>query len=273
MKIIPGKRAKNFTEATELVWRETGIKDMSNEATGLFTSLVDTVKLRQETEKIIGNAIRNRYQGKPFWHGHWWHVPIPQLRFDSREIPRLIIEVPIHLVAIVEVETNDDYFMVTLTETVGKPETLVIPTNFLQALLDDDLVRFRILARSGKATTWEIPGMNPLEIPDELLNRLTKVLERKPVVDWLHDFGGQGRSISPLVAGTLWGLMFAYKAQPVPVAQQEWSVEKLTGIAEGMAYKRHEAKEMVNRALPYLRPEHTLEEATKILLQQAGRGG
>jgi hypothetical protein len=273
MKIYPGKRAKNYTEATTLVWHEAGIKDMSIEVTNLFISLTDTNKLRQETEKIIGNAVRNRYRGKPSWHSRQWYLPVPQLRFDSREIPRLIIEVPIHLVAIVEIETDDDYFTVTLTETEGKPKTLVIPMIFLQALLDDDLAYFRILARSSKATTWEIPGMNPLEMPDGFLNQLTKVLSRKPVVDWLHDFGAQGRSISPLVAGTLLGLMFANTAQLVPVAQQEWSVEKLTGIAEGMAYKRHEAKEMVNRALPYLHPEQTLEEATRILLQQAGRGG
>lgn len=273
MKIYPGKRAKNFKEATELMWREIGIQDMSAEITSLFTPLIDPVKLRQETEKIIGISVRNRCRGKPSWHGQWWHIPIPQLRFDSREVPRLIIEVPIHLVAVVEVETADDGFLITLMEIVGKPETLMIPMVFLQALLDDDLVRFRILARGSKATTWEIPGMNPLEMPDEFLNQLTKTLLRKPVVDWLHDFGAQGRSVSPLVAGTLLGLMFANTTQPILVAQQEWSVEKLTGIAEGMAYKRHEAKEMVNRALPYLRLEHTLEEATGILLQQAGQGG
>jgi hypothetical protein len=39
-----------------------------------------------------------------------------------------------------------------------------------------------------------------------------------------------------------------------------------------MAYTAREAKEMVNRAAPYLRTEHTLEEATRIVLQQARKG-
>ena len=273
MKIIPGKRAKNLTEATDLVWREIGNKDMSAEVAVLFTAMADRNKLRLETEKIIGTAVRNRYRGKPYWHGQWWHIPTPQLRFDSREIPRLIIEVSIHMVAIIEVETAQDSFLITLMETLEKPETVVIPMIFLQTLLDNDLVRLKILARSGKVTTWEIPGMNPLEIPDELLHQLTQILLKKSVVDWLHNFGSQGRSIAPLMAGTLLGLMFANTTQSIPIAQQEWSLEKLINVAEGMAYKPKEAKEMVNQALPYLRPEHTLAEAPKILLQQAGKGG
>jgi hypothetical protein len=273
MKIIPGKRANNIKEATNLVWLEIGANDISYEVTSLFASMVDAHKLHQETEKTIDKVIGNRYRNSTSWHKEWWHVPIPQLRFDSRDVPRIVIEVPIYLVGVVEVKTATDYFIVTLIEALGRPETLVIPMVFLQAILDEDLGRFKVLARSGNLTTWEIPGMNPQEMPNEFLNQLAKVLLQKSVVDWLHSFGVQGRSIAPLVAGTLLGLLFANPSQAVPLGQEGWSAEQLISIAEGMAYKPKEAKDMVNRALPFLRSEHTLEDATKILLQQAGKGG
>lgn len=48
--------------------------------------------------------------------------------------------------------------------------------------------------------------------------------------------------------------------------------EQLVSLLEGMAYSVTEAKEMINRAAPHLRADHTLEEAARIVLQQAGKG-
>ncbi len=272
MKILPGVRARNFKEAVDLALGDAGVSGVSADAISLFTSVIDAGKLRHDTEKAIGNTIRNRYRGKSSWTGKWWHTPVPRLGYDVRDIPHLTIEVQIYLVAAIEVETANNYSTVTLAGTLGQPEILVIPMVFLQAILNHDLGRFNVLARSLAHTTWDVPGIKPVQLPNDFVNRLTQTFRRQPVVNLLLGFGPQGRSVAPQVAGNLLGLQFAGSMKPVPLGQRGWTIEQLVGIAEGMAYKPKEAREMVNQALPYLRPEHTLEEATRIVLQQAGKG-
>lgn len=272
MKILPGVKARNFNEAVDLALGDANVGGMSTDVTSLFTSVMDTSKLRTETDKAIGNTIRNRYRGKPSWHGKWWYVPVPQLRYDARDVPHLTIEVRIHLVAVLDVEPRSDYFAVTLVGALGQPELLVIPMVFLHAILNNDLERFGVLAKSNSHTTWDIPGIKPVQLPNDLLNRLSETLKRQPVVDWLDNFGAQGRSVAPLVAGSLLGLLFGGAVPPIHVGNQSWTTEKLVSILEGMAYTVKEAKEMVNSAAPYLRADNTLEEATRTVLQQAGKG-
>ncbi len=272
MKILPGVKARNFKEAADLALGDAGVSGVSADAVSLLTPVIEAVKLRNDTERAIGNTIRNRYRGKPSWSGKWWHVPVPWLRYDVRDIPHLTIEVQVYLVAGVEVETADNYFTVTLAGALGQPELLVIPMLFLQAILNHDLGRFTVLARSLSHTTWDVPGMKPVQLPNDFVNRLTEVFRRQPVVDWLLGFGPQGRSVAPQVAGILLGLQSAGRMKSIPFGQRGWTTEQLIGIAEGMAYKPKEARDMVNQALPYLRPEYTLEEATRIVLQQVGKG-
>ena len=59
------------------------------------------------------------------------------------------------------------------------PEGMTFPIVLLQAVLDDDLSRFAVLARSATHTTWEIPGFKPVRLPDDFIARLSDVLKRK----------------------------------------------------------------------------------------------
>ncbi len=273
MKILQGKQAGNFQQAASLALQEAGVGDMSAGVTELFVSLADVTKLRTEAEKSIGVAIRDKYRAKPRWHGKWWCVQVPMLSYETRDIPHLKIETKTYVVAVVEVETTDDSYSVTVVGTMGKPETLIVPIVFLQAVLDDDLGRFGVLARSSSHTAWEIPGAKPVQLPTDFTNKLAEIFKRKSVAMWLSEFGSQGRSISPLVVGSLLGLEFQGTAQTVPLGQQPWTTEQLVKALEGMAYTSSEARELVNRAAPGLRADYSLEEAIRLVLQQAGKGG
>ena len=272
MKLINGRQARNFDEAAVLAFKEAGVNDISVHVTDLFNPLVDTTRLHDEAKKIITYAVRNKYGKKSEWKGKWWYVPVPLLGYETRDIPHLGIEIKTFIVAAAEVEMLDDSYLVTLVEVIGKPETLRIPMVFLKAILDDDLGRFGILARSGSQTTWEIPGAKPVRLPNDFISKLTEMLQWQSVVSWLMEFGPQGRSIVPLVAGSLLGLMFQDLTQPISVGQQMWTYEQLVSALGGMAYPVTETKEMISRAASNLRADHTLEEAIRIVLQQRGKG-
>ena len=269
MKISPGKRAVNFKQATGLAFQDAGVGDMSAAVADLLVSLVDATKLRTEAEKSILAAVRGKYRAKPTWQGKWWYVPVPTLSYEARDIPHLKIEGKTCLVAAVEIETTDDSYSVTMAGTIGKAETLIVPMVFLQAILDDDLGRFSILSRSSRHTTWEIPGAKPVQLPNDFVNKLTEIFKRKSVGMWLSNFGRQGMSVSPLVVGSLLGLQFQGTAQLVPLAQQPCTPENLVAALEAMAYATQEAWEMVRRASPDLRADHTLEEGVRIVLRHA----
>jgi hypothetical protein len=267
MKILSGRRINNFKEAIDLAFREAGADDTSLSVADLFES-ADAAKLRSEAEKDIVAAIRGRYRGNPVWDGKWWCVPVPKPGYDTRGTPHITIDLKMYLVAAGEVETGDHCYPAALVGPIGKPEMLVIPLVLLQAILDDDLSRFVVLAKSAGRTTWEVPGFKPVVLPDNLVSRVSDTLRRKSVAAWLSDFGSQGRSISPLVVGSLLGLEFQGTAQTVPLGRQPWTTEQLLKALEGMAYPASEAKEMFNRAAPGLRADHTFEEALRIVLQK-----
>ncbi len=149
---------------------------------------------------------------------------------------------------------------------------LTIPMVLLYAVLYDDLGRFRILARSGNRTTFEIPGATPVELPDEFLAKLRQTLERKSAASWLGGFGVQARRIIPLVVGALWGLQSMGTTQLIPTGDQPWSEDFILSALQRMVYTLTEAKDMLRRAAPYLRADLTKEEALRIVLQQAGKG-
>ena len=77
----------------------------------------------------------------------------------------------------------------------------------------------------------------------------------------------------PLVVGTLLGLQSMGTTGVPPLGEQRWTYEQLLSALEAMAYQVSEAKEMVARAMPYLRADQTLEEAIRVILQNEGRGG
>jgi hypothetical protein len=272
MKILPGTRVKNFREAAELAFREAGADDMSLSVADLFKP-ADASKLCSEAEKDIIGAIRGRYRGNPTWDGKQWCVPVPKPGYDTRGTPHITIELNTCLVAAGVAETTDSCHPVTLVGPIGKSETLTIPIMLLQAVLDDDLSRFDMLARSAGYTTWEIPGFKPVQLPDDFVGRLSDILKRKSVAAWLEDFGSRGTSIMPLVVGTLLGLQSIGTAGVPPLGEQRWTYEQLLSALEAMAYQVSEAREMVARAMPYLRADLTLEQAVRVILQNEGKGG
>jgi hypothetical protein len=272
MKILPDRHVKNFKEAVDLAFREAGADDMCLSVANLFESADDT-KLRSEAEKDITATVRGRYRGNPVWDGKWWHVPVPKPGYDARGTPHITIDLKTYIVAAGEVETADHYYPVTLVGPIGKSETLTIPVVLLQVVLNDDLSRFSVLARSGGHTTWEIPGFKPVQLPDAFVTRLSDKLRRKSVAAWLEEFGSEGRSIMPLVVGTLLGLQFMGTTGAPPLGEQLWTYERLLSALEAMAYQVSEAREMVAHAMPYLRADQTLEQAIRVILQNEEKGG
>jgi hypothetical protein len=272
MRILPGRQVENQREATRLAFREAGVEDMDVKITNMFISLVNDHRIITEAEKTIGTNIRNRYGNKATWRAERWLVPVPKLHYAGKDVPQLIIEVTMYLVTAALVKTQHDSRLVTLVGPVGKAETLPIPMVFLHALIEKDLGGFAIAGRDSTYTIWEVPGTKPVRIPNDFVSELTEMLKYQSVVGWLGKFGTRGRCIAPLVAGSLLGLAFQDSSQPVSVSQPGFTTEDLVSALESMAFRHGEAKDMVNRAMPRLKADMTLEEAIRITLQM-GKGG
>lgn len=238
----------------------------------MLIPLAETSKISDEADKAISTAVKSRNGSKATWRAERWFVPVPKLSYESKDIPQLIIEINVYLVAAAGVRTQQDSRLITLVGTVGKPDTLSIPMIFLHALLEKDLGRFSILARDAGCTTWEVPGAKPVRLPNDFISKLTEMLEWQSVVSWLTGFGAQGRSIAPLVAGSLLGLAFQDSSQPVLANKEMVTTDNLVSALESMAYQPAEAREMMRLAAPRLMTDMTLEEAIRITLQM-GKGG
>lgn len=267
MEIFQGKRANSFKEAVALAFG--GVDDMSLDIARLFASAIDVDRLYSESEKAITSTVNSRY-GRAEWSSRGrWVIAVPQLRYDTVPIPQLSIEVQGYVVARVEVEVGYKSYSLTLVGGIGKSQTVVIPMVFLSALLDDDIDRFRVVSKDGTSTRWEIPGAKqPTELADEFVSLLSETLSRKSVARWLEDFGSQSGGVAALVIGTLLGLAFA---QPSPPGQRAWDQQSVIDTLRGLGYSTKAATEALNRAMPSLRADHTLEEAIRLILQQAGK--
>ena len=272
MKILIGEKASSYKEATTLAFQTAGVDGMSADIIDMFASLAAGDKASGEADKSIGAAVKSRYGSKATWRAERWFVPVPKLSYVSKDIPQLIIEVTVYLVAAALVKTPQDSRVITLVGASGKPEILTIPMIFLYALLEKDEGRFSIAAKDIGYTTWEIPGGKPVRLPNDFVSELTGMLKYQSVVSWLMEFGPQGRSIAPLAAGSLMGLAFQDSVKPVPVGREMVTTDNLISALESMAYRPAEAMEMVNRISPRLRADITLEEAIRITLQM-GKGG
>lgn len=272
MKILMGRQADNWKEAARLAFQEAGVEGMSADITDMLTPLVNDHKMSAEADKTIGTIIRNRYGNKATWRAERWFVPVPKLHYEGKDIPQLIIEIGVYLVAAGAIRTQNDSRLVTLVGAVGKPEILAIPMVFLHAFLEKDLDRFGIVARDSIYTTWDLPGNKPVRLPNDFVSELTEMLKYQSVVAWLGEFGAQGRCVAPLVAGSLLGLAFQDTSQLVPVSKQGFTTDDLVSALESMAFRHGEAEEMVSRAMSRLRTDMTLEEAIRITLQM-GKGG
>ena len=267
MKLLLGRQATNRKEAIDKVFQVTGVDGISEDILDMFTSITSGDKINSEADKIISSTIRSRYGGKATWRVERWFIPIPTLHYEGKDTPRLIIEAKVYLVATADVKTQQGSHSVTLVEAVGKPEILAIPMVFLHAFLEKDLGRFAVIARDAAHTQWELPGTKPVQLPNDFVGKLTLMLRWQSVVDWLLEFGPQGRYIAPLVAGSLLGLAFQESTPPVPVSNQEWTTDDLVKALESMAFRHGEAGEMVSRAASRLKAGITLEEAIRLTLQ------
>lgn len=273
MKILTGRNVQDFTDAAKLAFDEARVGDMSVDIIDVFASVADIDRISSDADRSIGTTIRNRYGGKATWRAERWFVPLPKLHYDGKDVPRLIIVVTTYLVATAAVRTTGDSRWITLVGVVGgRPETLTIPMVFLHAVLEEDLARFAVVARDANWITWEVPGAKPVRLPSAFIDQLTAIFRRKSVVTWLLEFGAQGRYVAPLAMGNLFGLAFRDSSSPEPMSRQLVKVDDLLSALESMAYKLGEAREMVNRAAPYLRADITLEEAIRITLQVAQGG-
>jgi len=271
MKILSGQQAENQNEAVRLALQIAGEEGMDNYIIDMFGALSDNDKINTEADKIISSTIRNRYGSKASWQTERWFVPVPKLHYEGKDIPQLIIEVDIYLIAAAVVRTQDSR-LITLAGAVGKPETLSIPMVFLHALLEKDLGRFAMVARDANYTTWDIPGMKPVRLPNDFVSELTEMLKYQSVVSWLDEFGSQGRYVAPLVAGSLLGLAFRDSTKSLPANKEIMTTDDLISALESMAYQPAEAKEMVRNAASRLRADMSLEEAIRITLQME-KGG
>ena len=271
MKTMTGKLASSFEEAAALALHAAGIDGISEDNIAMFRSLAENPKAGVEAEKIINSAIRSRYGKNSALRAERWLVPVPGLHYDSRDIPQLIIEVNIYLVAAVVVETRHGSLWITLVETIGKPETLAIPMIFLHAVVEKNLGRFPIVARDSLWTTWEVPGTRPVRLPNHFISELNLAFEYQSVVAWLGEFGDQGRWVAPLMTGSLLGLTFQDSSHTMVISKQGFTTEELISALESMAYRPDEAREMVKNAAPRLRSDMTLEDAIRITLQM-GKG-
>jgi hypothetical protein len=267
MKLLLGKQATNRKEAIDKVFQVTGVDGISEDIIDMFTSITSGDKINSEADKIISSTIRSRYGGKATWRVERWFIPIPTLHYEGKDTPRLIIEAKVYLVATADVKTQQGSHPITLVEAIGKPEIIAIPMVFLHAFLEKDLARFAVIARDAAHTQWELPGTKPVQLPNDFVGKLTLMLKWQSVVDWLLEFGPQGRCVAPLVAGSLLGLAFQESTPPVPVSNQEWTTDDLVKALESMAFRHGEAGEMVSRAASRLKAGITLEEAIRLTLQ------
>ena len=267
MKFLLGRQATNRKEAIDNVFQVTGVDGIKEDIIDMFTSITSDDKINSEADKIISSAIRSRYGGKATWRVERWFIPIPTLHYEGKDTPRLIIEAKVYLVATADVKTQQGSHSITLVEAVGKPEILAIPMVFLHAFLEKDLGRFAVIARDAAHTQWELTGTKPVQLPNDFIVKLTEMLKWQSVVDWLLEFGPQGRCVAPLVAGSLLGLAFQGSTPPVPVSNQEWTTDDLVKALESMAFRHGEAGEMVSRAASRLKAGITLEEAIRLTLQ------
>jgi len=271
MKILSGHQADSQDKAVRLALQTAGVDGMDTYIIDMFEALSENDKINAEADKIISSTIRNRYGSKASWQTERWFVPVPKLHYEGKDIPQLIIEVDIYLIAAAVVRTQDSR-LITLAGAVGKPETLSIPMVFLHALLEKDLGRFAMVARDANYTTWDIPGMKPVRLPNDFVSELTEMLKYQSVVSWLDEFGSQGRYVAPLVAGSLLGLAFRDSTKSLPANKEIMTTDDLISALESMAYQPAEAKEMVRNAASRLRADMSLEEAIRITLQME-KGG
>jgi len=270
MNILQGRRAGNFGEATPLAFHDAGKDDMSPDIASLFASALDLDKLHAEGDRSINASVHGRYGHKAGWYGRQWFIPLPQASYEALPIPRMSFTIQAYLVAVISIETPGPR-SATLVGPLGRREKLVLPISFLQAVLDDDLGQFEVVAKNGTHTGWTVPGFKEaLRLPNDFTAQLARMLRLKSVAAWLLEFGSEGKAIAPLVAGSLLGLQFHGVIAPLPIGKQPYSREIVVNDLTRM-FGSARAAEMFERGAPYLKSSMTNDEAVSLIIKEAGR--
>jgi hypothetical protein len=105
------------------------------------------------------------------------------------------------------------------------------------------------------------------------VSTLSRTFKLKPLADWLEDFGSRGRSLMPLVVGTMLGLMYRDAGASLPIEEQPPSYEFLVDLVTGLGYGTRRAERVLELAEPELRTARTKEEAARIVVKYLGKEG
>ncbi len=270
MRFVSGYIA-DVDEAVALVLHEAGRGDMSQEAADLFLSSVDSTGLQIPGEKVVDTEVRRRYGRNARWQGKLWFVPLPQLRYEALPVPLITFNIQPYLAVGLAIYNVNRSPSVNLVGPIGKAEKLILPLEFLQAILDNRLDRFELVAKDGTHTSWNVPFFRePLRLPDEFLADLSWELERKSVSSWLLGFGKNGNSVRPQVVGSLLGLQFRTATETHPPDKQAWSQDDVLETLIRM-FGALKARALLNQALPNLKANMTNEAAIRLVIQMAGK--
>ena len=271
MKILPGKRVVDFDEAAILALHEAGKDDMTLDIARLFTPALDLDKLRSEAEKSVNASVHGKYGQRATWSGRQWFVPVPQPGYNSSPVPLMSFAIPAYLVAAISIETPGFLSRsATIIGLLNKREKLVLPISLLQAILDDDLSQFEVASKDGAHTGWTVPGFKePVQLANDFVAQLSRMLQLKCVAAWLLDFGAAGKTITPQAVGSLLGLQFHDVITPLPIGQQAYRREVVIADLTRL-FGSARAAEMFERQAPHLKATMTNDEATIFIIKAEG---
>jgi len=268
MDLVRGKQVKTRDEATSLALLEAAAEGMTSDVPVLFRWAIDAENLSKSARAVIGRAVHAEYGKRTAW---WvrkiWYVPVPRLSYSREGVGHLGMNITVYLVANVGIEVGDYIRPAIAVGQVGKPERMLLPITLLWALIEGDRDRFRIVAKDGLWTTFEIPGMKAVKLHDGLLDGLARVLDRAPLDRVLQRFGIQAEGIIPLVVQDLLRLILGQA-----VLRPHLDLEALEEtLGNSLGYSQQEARELMARA--DLRTDDSQEEALRKVLAQADKGG
>ncbi|MDP2952482.1 MAG: hypothetical protein Q8O76_04105, partial [Chloroflexota bacterium] len=182
-----------FEEAARLAFAEAQAGDVKPEAAALFATTLEPGITHGEVEKLVSAKVRSAHGKGCEWEvERWWQVPVPLPRYESKDVPCLVVEGRVYVVSRVEVnpEWSEKSWRASVVAPAGKLEKTTLPLFFLMALLDGEVHRYPVVGKDGDWTSRQVVGVeHPLRLHDEFLDQLARTLKRKPVADWLDDFG------------------------------------------------------------------------------------
>jgi len=272
MKMFSGKRVMGFDEAAIAALHDVGKDDMALDIARLFSPVLNPDKLRSEAERNINASVHAKNGPKARWSGRQWYVPVPQPSYNSSPIPLMSFAVPAYLVAAISIAMPGwSSSSVTVIGLLNRREKLVLPISFLQAILDDNLEQFEVASKDGAHTGWTVPGFKePVQLANDFVAQLSRMLRLKSVAAWLLDFGAAGKTIAPQVVGSLLGLQFHDVITPVPIGKQPYRREVVIADLTQM-FGSALAAEMFERIAPHLKASMSNEEVITMIMKEDGR--